>query len=74
MQDPALLADRGLKCTSVVRRGCPENYVFCAINNQFPVATKRCRHHLEFSPRCTTPDTTAELLERDSCMFAKISQ
>jgi hypothetical protein len=39
MQDPALLADRGLKYTSVVRRGCPENYVFCAINNQFPVAT-----------------------------------
>jgi hypothetical protein len=48
--------------------------MFCGINNQLPAAIKRCRHRLECSRRCTTSDTTAESLERDFWMFAKISQ
>src|ERR1700683_5480142 len=38
---------------------------WCRYKMSGPVASKRCRHHLESSGRCTTPDTTADLLERD---------
>jgi hypothetical protein len=69
----AALADRDLKSASRLRRGDPRTKCFApsTINSGRDQAL---RHRLECSQRCTTPDTTAESLEQDFWMFAKISQ